>query len=179
MTSFAESCRYFDAEPRPEVIFLLGHWSQHGLGCPVGMSTPEVYGRVALLAGCDRGTLRYVMGHTHCNKVAATVPASVYPSSSSSSSHGIRSAAVGRESVGYLIGGAGVRGDFMGCNTFGFGYFQTSAAGDELMVGFDLANETHDQFDETLKCFVARGVGQCLEFGTIWRNTTGRGTAPL
>ena len=31
------------------------------------MGTPAVFRRVAAMPGCDRGTLRYAMGHTHCN----------------------------------------------------------------------------------------------------------------
>ena len=121
-----------------------------------GMATPAVYKRVRSLPGCDRGTLRYAMRHTHCNRVAATAP----------------SALGEHEAVGYLIGGAGVRGDFMGCNTFGFGYYETTARGGEVMVGFNLANETHDTFDAALECFLLNGVGKCLHFGEVWRNTT-------
>jgi len=165
---FAESCSYFDTEPRPEVIFLLGHWSEPGLGCPVGMSTPEVYRTLGGLGGCNHGTLRYVMGHTHCNRVAAVAP----PIRRADGGLGSQSKG---ESVGYLIGGAGVRGDFMGCNTLGFGYFEAGNGGNELMVGFDLANETHDQFDAALHCFGTKGVASCLEYGTVWRNTTQSG----
>ena len=105
------------------------------------------------------------MGHTHCNRIAAHGGAVAAAGGAASSSD---SAA-----VGYLIGGAGVRGDFMGCNTFGFGYYESNAArGGELMVGFNLANETADNFDKALECFRAKGVRGCLHFGTGWRNTT-------
>ena len=110
------------------------------------------------------------MGHTHCNRVAETAPV---PLGEREIVAETTPSALGkREPVGYLIGGAGVRGDFMGCNTFGFGYYETTADGGELMVGFNLANETHDSFDAALECFRRKGVGKCLHFGEVWRNTT-------
>jgi hypothetical protein len=46
---FAEACASFLASPRPDVIFLLGHWSVEGLGCAPGMSTPKVFERLQKL----------------------------------------------------------------------------------------------------------------------------------
>ena len=139
-------------------------WTEEGLGCAPGMSTPKVAARARRLEGCDRGTLRYVMGHTHCNRVAETAETAATAEDGA--------AGRARAPVGYLLGGAGVRGDFMGCNTLGFGYSVTGGSR-ELMVGFDLANATADRFDEIVGCFEAHGIGGCLHHGQVWRNTTG------
>ena len=87
------------------------------------------------------------------------------------SQHGQVAAADGL-AVGYLLGGAGVRGDFMGCNTFGFAYYD-STGGRELVVGFTLAADGQpDRYEAAVGCFERKGVGNCLEFGSVWRNST-------
>jgi hypothetical protein len=106
------------------VVFLVGHWNVPHLGCPADMATPAVHARVKLLAGCDGGRLRYVMGHTHCNKPTA-------------------------DGVGYLLGGAGLRGGggpaAPGCDALGFAYVD-STGGRELVVGFTLADDAMDRW---------------------------------
>ena len=166
----------FGSAPPLDITLAPRQWTGEGLGCAPGMSTPKVFRRVQRLAGCDHGTLRYVMGHTHCNRVAETAwsqhshsTAAAQPQPQHSRTHGTATAA--KEPIGYLLGGAGVRGDVMGCNTFGFGYSATGG-GRELMVGFDLANSTADRFDEIVGCFEARGIGECLQYGQVWRNTS-------
>jgi hypothetical protein len=154
---FTQACASFNHAPLPTVIYLLGHWSVDGLGCPTGMHTQAVWARISKLPGCDRGTLRFAMGHTHCNRPVDSVGASQSPGSA--------------PPVGYLLGGAGVRGDFMGCNTFGFAYFSTTNAR-EVVVGFELANPDTDRFDEMVGCFEAHGVKGCLQYGVVWRNTS-------
>eukprot|EP00041_Stephanoeca_diplocostata_P012646 m.212158 g.212158 ORF g.212158 m.212158 type:complete len:440 (-) comp19036_c0_seq2:81-1400(-) len=151
---FREGCAYFEQTPQPPVVFLLGHYSEPLLGCEPGMDTPSVYAKVTTFPGCNHGTVRYLMGHTHCNKVSDTAEDS-----------GQRAAA------GYLLGGTGVRGDFMGCNTLGFAYVDTTG-GRELVIGFELANETMDVFDTVVGCIERFGVDACLQFGSVWRNTS-------
>ena len=177
---FEEACAYFDESvPRPAVIFALGHWSKAGLGAPIGMSTPAVFDRLSKLRGCDRGTLRYAMGHTHCNRVdrsEGAALASTRPSSSTSATKahmpvGARGNSGDEgEAIGYLLGGTGVRGDYMGCNTFGFAYYESGAR--EVVVGFTLAENDADQYDHIVNCFEMRGIANCLEFGTVWRNSS-------
>jgi hypothetical protein len=70
--------------------------------------------------------------------------------------------------VGPGFEGGGIGG---GCDTFGFAFFD-STNGQELMVGFNLANATSDRFEETVGCFEVKGVSNCLGFGEVWRNTT-------
>ena len=107
------------------MVFLVGHWNVPHLGCPADMATPAVHARVKLLAGCDGGRLRYVMGHTHCNKPTA-------------------------DGVGYLLGGAGLRGGggpaAPGCDALGFAYVD-STGGRELVVGFTLADDAMDRWE--------------------------------
>ena len=177
---FEEACAYFDESvPRPAIIFALGHWSEAGLGAPIGMSTPAVFGRLSKLRGCDRGTLRYAMGHTHCNRVdrsegaalAPVPPASSTPATKAQMPVGTHSnRGVEGEAIGYLLGGTGVRGDYMGCNTFGFAYYESGAR--ELVVGFTLAENDADQYDHIVNCFEMRGISNCLSLGTVWRNSS-------
>lgn len=59
----------------------------------------------------------------------------------------------------------------MGCNTLGFAYVDTTG-GHELVVGFELANETLDVFDTVVGCIERSEVEECLQFGSVWRNTS-------
>ena len=46
------ACTYF-AEVQPEVIFLLGHWNNEGLGCTKRMSVPEIHETLMQIPGCS------------------------------------------------------------------------------------------------------------------------------
>eukprot|EP00035_Acanthoeca_spectabilis_P038820 m.56504 g.56504 ORF g.56504 m.56504 type:complete len:437 (-) comp9305_c0_seq1:23-1333(-) len=156
-SAFEEACSYFEQGPQPAVIYLMGHWNTEGLGCSPGMHSSAVFSRVAKLQGCNHGTLRYTMGHDHCNRPADATVRAAPP-------------------VGFLLGGAGVRGNFMGCNTFGFAYVSTTSTR-ELVVGFELASPYGtgggmDKYDEIVACFEAHGAAGCLHYGTVWRNTS-------
>lgn len=80
------------------------------LGCEVGMDTPSVYKKIKAFDGCNRGTLRYLMGHTHCNKVAETTTMTATTTMVETRGSGGQDAAVAGEAAGYLLGGTGVRG---------------------------------------------------------------------
>lgn len=147
---FREACAHFARQEEeegaspPAAIYLLGHWNVPLLGCPLRQATPEVFKRVRRLPGCDRGTLRFAMGHYHCNQ-PAKVP------------------------DGYLLGGTGVRG--FGCDEFGFAFVDTTG-GRELVGYFHLANTTYDRYEEVLACLEGKGVASCLGLATIWRNSS-------
>jgi hypothetical protein len=143
-----EACAYFGENP-PSVIYVIGHWNEPGLGCAPGMQTPAVYSKLQQVSGCDSGTLRYVAGHKHCNRVME------YDDSN--------------EAVGYLLGGTGVLGG--GCDTLGFAYMDTTG-GRELVVLFSLADDSFDNFDVVVSCIENNGIDQCLEYGEVWRNTS-------
>jgi hypothetical protein len=73
-------------------------------------------------------------------------------------------------SIGYMLGGTGVRGE--SCNTFG-----DTTNNRELVVGFELAEDRQvpnaiDIFDAVIIYFEKTGVDNCLQYGTVWRNTT-------
>jgi len=162
--AFEEACAYFSGEVENDatsVIFLAGHWNQQELGatsCAPDMDTPSIFQRLSSLKGCDSGKLRYVTGHTHCNEI-------------------MDQDAQGSP-IGYLLGGTGVYSGSSGCNSFGFAYTDTSDER-ELVVAFNLAYDNReeappstDMYDEIVSCFEKSGVGQCLHYGDVWRNTS-------
>ena len=82
----------------------VGHWNDAGMGCDANMDVPDVFAAISALPGCDAlaatGSLRYVMGHTHCNKVTAP-------------------------GVGFMVAGQGMSG----CGNFGVPVFDTVVNG--------------------------------------------------
>lgn len=155
--AFEEACSYFaNDKVAPSVIYLLGHWNEGHLGCQAGMDVPTVYEKLKIMPGCNAGTLRYAAGHVHCNQVMGT------------------DSSPEKLSIGYMLGGTGVRGE--SCNTFGFAYVDTTN-NRELVVGFELAQDRQvpnaiDIFDTVMTCFEKSGVDNCLQYGTVWRNST-------
>ena len=45
------ACSYFE-ETQPQVIFLLGHWNNEGLGCSEHMAVPEIHAALLQIPGC-------------------------------------------------------------------------------------------------------------------------------
>lgn len=164
-----KACHFFDQqgqvseEAAPKVIILAGHWNQGHLGCQKGMDVPSVYERLRTLPGCDGGKLRYVAGHVHCNEVMQWADGDVPYEGSKG------------DPIGYMLGGTGVRGE--NCNTFGFAYFSTTDDR-ELVVGFTMGTDKGEEdappdvFEEAIACFEDKGVANCLEYGTIWRDSS-------
>ena len=69
---FEEGCAWLK-EAKPAVAFIAGHWNDAGLGCSSQMDVPAVYEEIRGFDGCAQldqaNNLKYIMGHTHCNKV--------------------------------------------------------------------------------------------------------------
>lgn len=95
---FVDACAYFGQDP-PEATFIVGHWNTPALGCPRNMTVPEVFEEIKSFPGCDilGDSLRYVMGHTHCNEITT-------------------------EGVGFMVAGQGMSG----CHNFGIPVFDTA-----------------------------------------------------
>ncbi|CAK9032194.1 Desumoylating isopeptidase 1 [Durusdinium trenchii] len=105
------ACEYF-AVSQPEVIFLLGHWNNEGLGCSQGMSVPEIHSTLMQIPGCSAfgRRVKYMDGHEHCNYVQAKDEQSAY---------------------GFMIGGHGMA-DAMCAPQYGFAYLDTT--GDRIRL---------------------------------------------
>jgi len=100
------ACAYF-AEVQPEVIFLLGHWNNEGLGCTKRMAVPEIHEALMQIPGCSGfgRRLKYMDGHEHCNYIQAKDEHNNY---------------------GFMIGGHGMA-DAMCAPQYGFVYLDTTS----------------------------------------------------
>jgi len=67
----AEACEWVAQQSGLQLVVLFGHWDVDGLGADSEMAMPKWYTEMATYPGCkefnERGMLKFIMGHTHCN----------------------------------------------------------------------------------------------------------------
>ena len=143
---FQEGCAYFK-EAKPDIAFILGHWNNAGLGCSKEMDVPAVYEEIKGMDGCkaldDKNALKYVMGHTHCNKVV-------------------------EKDKGFMVAGQGMEG----CGNFGIPFVDTREGRVEIIY-YNVQDLTGaDNYEKVLDCFQTKGISNCKDLGTVWLNHT-------
>lgn len=138
-----EACSWLAQQPGLEVAMLIGHWDDAGLGADANMAMPAWYSEMAALPGCDeldqKGMLKFVMGHTHCNDP--------HPH--------------GKEGAGFRVAGFGMEG----CNNFGMPLVDTTS-GRVRFWYFDTS--TDDTYDAVIACVGQKGWRQCTDLATLW-----------
>lgn len=146
----AKACAWFGTQfeqAQLQSVFLLGHWNVEGMGCPADMDVPEVYNEIKSLPGCAAlgPNLRYLMGHTHCNKIIT-------------------------KDVGFMMAGQGMDG----CGNFGLPIVD-STNGRIRIWYYEIANlKGTDNYETLLKCFQqGKGiVDGCSHLATLWLNVS-------
>ena len=146
---FSEGCKFLK-ESQPEVAFIVGHWNDYEgiLGCTTKMTVPAVYEEIRSMDGCAQldktQSLKYIMGHTHCNKVT-------------------------EKDTGFMVAGQGMEG----CGNFGVPYVDTRNGRVEI-VYFNVQDLTGvDKYETIVNCFKTKGGPEnCKELGTVWLNHT-------
>ena len=129
------------------MIYLFQHWNNAGLGCSNQMDVPDVYNEIKGMDGCQQldeiNSLKYVMGHTHCNKVT-------------------------EKDKGFMVAGQGMEG----CGNFGIPFVDTRENRVEIIY-YNVQDLTGiDKYDDILNCFQSKGISNCKDLGTVWLNHT-------
>jgi len=139
----AEACAWLGAQPGLEVGVLLGHWDDPGLGASAEMAMPQWYTEMAALPGCaeldQRGMLKFVMGHTHCNDI--------HPH--------------GKVGAGFRVAGFGMEG----CGNYGIPIVDTTEDRVRFWY-FDTSDDT--KYNATIGCVQSEGWRQCTHLATSW-----------
>mmetsp|Transcript_78622 Transcript_78622/g.230714 ORF Transcript_78622/g.230714 Transcript_78622/m.230714 type:complete len:505 (+) Transcript_78622:55-1569(+) len=138
-----EACAWLAQQPGLQVAVLVGHWDNQLLGVSTDMGMPHWYHKMAALPGCSdldqRGMLKYVMGHTHCNEP--------HPR--------------GDVGAGFRVGGFGMNG----CGNFGIPVLDTTESRVRFWY-FDTSSD--DSYNAVIKCVGQKGWRQCLDLATTW-----------
>jgi hypothetical protein len=143
---FEEACTYFSQHDDAKAILLMGHWNDQNLGCQDGMSTEQAYAELLKLDQCQpiAAKLRYVEGHTHCNRIIEA-------------------------DVGYMVAGQGMSG----CGNFGFPVFDSTGS-DLKVYYFPFqraainTTKGFDNFDSIYECIKLNGVSGCYHMADLW-----------
>ena len=154
---FVAGCAWLK-EAKPDVAFIAGHWNDYelgALGCKSKMDVPDVYDEIKGFDGCSqldaKMQLKYIMGHTHCNKVTATDPRG-----------GPNSA------LGMMVAGQGMEG----CGNFGVPILNTK--GDRLEVLYyeiqSVEKGSKDSYEEVSTCWSKHGLSGCEGLADVWLN---------
>jgi len=143
--------KQFDANGNNTIklALLVGHWDIDGMGAKESMDMPGWYDLVKTYPGCkefnDRGLLRWVTGHTHCN--------TKHPHDSNR---------------GYRVAGMGMSGtEVEGCSTFGVPVLDTTENRVRWWY-FDTSTDT--KYEEVITCTRNNGWRGCTENATLWLN---------
>lgn len=139
---FAQACEWLGTV-NANATFLVGHWNDPGMGCKSNMDVPDVFTEISALPGCAalaaKNSLRYVMGHTHCNSVMA-------------------------ENTGFMVAGQGMSG----CGNFGVPVFDTTTQPGRVQIHY-FSLETEDVAAAATSCVRNQGYGACLsDYATTW-----------
>merc|ERR1711871_417889 len=142
---FKDGCSWLSSADHIEAAFIVGHWNDAGLGCSKTMDVPDVWNEIKGYPGCDKlsnaNRLKYIMGHTHCNKVT-------------------------QENVGFMVAGQGMEG----CGNFGVPVVD-STNGMLNIWYFPIADKQGtDNYNSTLSCFMAHGIDGCYHLAESWLN---------
>jgi len=139
----AEACAWLGQQPGLRVALLLGHWDLPGLGADPEMAMPKWYSEMAVLPGCDkfkqRGMLKYVMGHTHCNDP--------HP--------------YGDVGAGFRVAGFGMDG----CGNYGVPILDTT---EDRVRFWYFDTQTDELYDKVMACVTQSGWRGCLDLATTW-----------
>jgi len=143
MPFMKEACAWLVNQPGLQVVVLLGHWDIPGMGATTEMAMPRWYTEMAELPGCiefhQRGMLKYIMGHTHCNDP--------HPH--------------GQTGAGFRVAGFGMEG----CGNYGIPVLDTTA-GHVRFWYFDTS--TDELYRSVLDCVEQKGWRQCTSMATLW-----------
>lgn len=166
-------CSFVGLTNSIRTVAILGHWSTAENGCEAQMSVRSVYDRMKDMEGCGEKRMLYFMGHEHCNRAVWTHPFSA---------SGHDSGPLG--TVGFILGGAGMRGS--GCSEFGFTVVQSDpdAKGgpnvrvDHFPIAWDVLDmsgraRVTERYDWLMECLKARGYAGCrAQHGLSFRATS-------
>lgn len=138
-----QACSWAAAQIGLEVLLLFGHWDTQGLGASAEMAMPQWYTEMSALPGCadfnDRGMLKFVMGHTHCNDP--------HPH--------------GKVGAGFRVAGFGMEG----CGNYGMPIVDTT----ENRVRFwYFDTSSHAKLNSTVDCVSQKGWRACTSMATLW-----------
>lgn len=144
-----EACTWLSQQSSIKLALLVGHWDIGGMGATENMDMPAWYELVKHYPGCkefnDRGLLRWVTGHTHCN--------TKHPHESNR---------------GYRVAGMGMSGtEVEGCDTFGVPVLDTT---ENRVRWWYFDTSTDAKYEEVLTCVKHDGWRGCTENATLWIN---------
>eukprot|EP01063_Lacrimia_lanifica_P014172 TRINITY_DN20813_c0_g1_i1.p1 TRINITY_DN20813_c0_g1~~TRINITY_DN20813_c0_g1_i1.p1 ORF type:complete len:522 (+),score=168.85 TRINITY_DN20813_c0_g1_i1:53-1618(+) len=141
-----EACAWAGEEASIKVLLLVGHWDVKGMGATKEMDVPGLYDGVKALPGCAafeaKKTLKFVMGHTHCN-----VP---HPH--------------GHVDTGFMVAGQGMEG----CGNYGVPVVDSTAGRFRIHYFPVVARNGTDTYDEVTSCVAAKGWRGCLSMAETW-----------
>lgn len=147
-----EACAWLGKQgPSLALALLVGHWDVGGMGASSDMVMDAFYEWVRKLPGCkefdERGMLRFVTGHTHCN--------TPHPESSQK---------------GYRVSGFGMEGEgtencTLAGNNFGIPILDTTE-GRARWWYFE--THTDDLYNQVIGCVKRKGWRSCTENATLW-----------
>jgi hypothetical protein len=147
---FKEACAWLgDQDPtKMKMGVIVGHWDVSGLGCDSDMAGPALYEEVSKFPGCDtfdqKGMLKFVMGHTHCN-----VP---HPH--------------GKVDTGFMVAGQGMEG----CGNFGIPIIDTTEDRVRFWHFEIVSKEGKDNYDAIMQCVQSKPNGwrDCTDLAESW-----------
>jgi hypothetical protein len=146
-----EACSWAAGEATVKLVLMVGHWDNCVLGCQTGMDVPSLYEEMVKIPGCDsfagKSRLKFVMGHTHCNKP--------HPHD--------------HVGAGFMVAGQGMEG----CGNYGIPILDTTA---DLVRMFyfpiaDVNDKGMDNYDAVMACVQQKGWRGCTEqHAVLWLN---------
>ena len=146
LSRFEEACEWA-VGANPEVILLLGHWNAAGDGCEADMAVPTVYDELRALPACINvaSKFKYVVGHTHYNKVNEV-------------------------DVGFMVAGQGMSGQ----GSYGVPVFDTTGGRFKIYYFSFAVNGIFDDeaYNNILGCIEAKGVSLCYDLASVWVDTS-------
>lgn len=141
-----EACTWLPKQDGLEIAVLLGHWDMKDTGAKDHMDIPHWYLEMKDLPGCrefhDRGMLKYIVGHTHCNTPNAHE----------------------QENTGFRTAGWGM--DDGSCGpSYGVPIFETRNGRIKFWY-FDASSD--DLYNSLIECVGTEGWQQCTHLATVW-----------
>jgi hypothetical protein len=138
-----EACTWLSKQRGLDVAVLVGHWDNGADGASPEMAMPQWYTEMSALPGCkefdERGMLKFVMGHTHCNDP--------HPH--------------GKVGAGFRVAGFGM----VGCGNYGMPLVDTT----ENRVRFWYFDTSSDEkYNTAIACVRSNGWRQCTGMATLW-----------
>jgi hypothetical protein len=142
-----EACTWLGQQPGLEVGILLGHWDKSGLGADKDMAMPAWFEEMAAYPGCaelsQRGMLKFVMGHTHCNNP--------HPH--------------GEVDKGFRVAGFGMSDSCPTGTRYGMPLVDTTEGRIRFWY-FDTMSD--ESYNNVTACVTAKGWRQCTDMAILW-----------